>query len=113
MTGSQITVRFCAIGGEKDEGVKDVGEGGSFNVFRCPHLAAAGETPVVVRRPAGAVSVMLVLKEAGVGVLLQLFGVLRHDDLIYVWLLNVNPGPRLAVIGHMDLDAGGGGRGND
>lgn len=71
------------------------------------YLAAAGETPVVVGRPAGAVSVMLVLEEAGVGVLLQLLGVPRHQ-LLHFRLLHVNPGPRLAVVGHVDLEAGEG-----
>lgn len=75
------------------------------------YLAAAGETSVVVGRPAGAVTVMLVLKEAGVGVLFKLFVVFGHHYLIYIWLLNFNPGPRLAVIGHMDLQGWGeGGR---
>lgn len=71
------------------------------------YLAAAGETPVVVGRPAGAVSVMLVLEEAGVGVLPQLLGVLRHQ-LLHFRLLHVNPGPRLAVVGHVDLGVGEG-----
>lgn len=49
---------------------------------------------------------VLVLKEAGVGVLRKLLGVLGHYHLVYLRLLHVNPAPRLAVIGHVDLGVG-------
>lgn len=45
----------------------------TFNYCLCVsslYLAAAGETFVIVGGPAGAVSVVLVLKEAGMGVIL-------------------------------------------
>lgn len=109
MTGSQITVRFYVRGKKR----KQRREGSCRFKHLVPlafcrsYLAAAGETPVVVGRPAGAVSVMLVLEEAGVGVLLQLLGILRHQ-LLHFRLLHVNPGPRLAVVGHVDLGVGEG-----
>lgn len=71
------------------------------------YLAAAGETPVVVGRPAGTVSLMLVLEEAGVGVLLHFLGIFCNQ-LFHFRLLHVNPGPRLAVVGHVDLEWGRG-----
>lgn len=64
-------------------------------------LAAAGETLVVVGRPAGAVSVVLVLKEAGMGVFLQLLGVF-HKKVVKLSLLHIPPGPKLTVVWHMD-----------
>lgn len=106
MTGSQITVRFYVRGKKGREGSCRFKHLVPLAFCRS-YLAAAGETPVVVGRPAGAVSVMLVLEEAGVGVLLQLLGVLRHQ-LLHFRLLHVNPGPRLAVVGHVDLGVGEG-----
>lgn len=81
------------------------------NTFNCClrvcrlYLAAAGETLVVVGSPAGAVSVVLVLKEAGMGVFLQLLRVL-HKQVIKLSLLHLPPGPKLAVVWHMDLKRG-------
>lgn len=74
----------------------------SFGVC-CLYLAAARETLVVVGRPAGAVSVMLVLKEAGKGVFLQLLWVL-HKEVIKLSLLHLPPGPKVTSIWHVDLE---------
>lgn len=71
----------------------------------CLYLAAAGETLVVVGSPAGAVSMVLVLKEAGVGVFLQLLWVL-HKEVVKLGLLRLPPGPELTVVWHMDLQRG-------
>lgn len=69
----------------------------------CLYLAAAGETLVVVGSPAGAVSVVLVLKEAGMWVFLQLLGVL-HKEVVKLGPLHVPPGPELTVVWHVDLE---------
>lgn len=69
------------------------------------YLAAAGETPVVVGRPAGAMSVVLVLKEAGVGVFVQLLWVL-HKKVIKLSLLHIPPGPKLTVVWYVNLERG-------
>lgn len=63
-------------------------------------LAAAGEAPVVVGRPARAVGVVLVLEETGVRVLLQLLGV-SGQKLLGLRLLRAAPVPEFTVIGHM------------
>ena len=72
---------------------------------RCVYLAAAGEALVVVGGPAGAVSVVLVLKEAGMGVFLQLLGVF-HKEVVKLGLLRLPPGPKLTVVWHVDLVRG-------
>lgn len=69
------------------------------------YLAAAGETPVVVGRPAGAVSVVLVLEEAGVWVFLQLLRVLRKK-VIKLRLLRLPSGPELTLVWHVNLERG-------
>lgn len=66
-----------------------------------PLLAAAGETLVVVWSPAGAVSVVLVLKEAGMGVFPQLLGVL-HKEVVKLSLLHLPRGSKLTLVWHMD-----------
>lgn len=65
-------------------------------------LTAAGETLVVVGRPARGVSVVLVLKETRVRVLFQLLGVF-HQNLHRLGPLCVPPVPQFTVIGHMHL----------
>lgn len=67
------------------------------------YLAAARETLVVVGRPAGAMSVVLVLKEAGVRVFLQLLWVL-HEEVVKLSLLHLRPGPKLTVVWHVNLE---------
>lgn len=66
------------------------------------YLAAAGEALVVAWYPAGAVSVVLVLEEAGVRILLQLLRVL-HKEVIKFSLLHVSSGSKLAVVWYVDL----------
>lgn len=66
------------------------------------YLAAAGETPVVVGGPAGAVSVMLVLEETGLRVFLQLLRVFGGE--IVPLLLLLPPGPELTGVWHVDLE---------
>lgn len=72
--------------------------------LRCLHLAATGETLVVVWRPAGAVRVMLVLKEAGLWVFFQLLHVFREVVVKLPVLLLLPPGPELTGVWHMDLE---------
>lgn len=48
---------------------------------------------------------VLVLKEAGVGVFLQLLWVL-HKEVVKLGLLRLPPGPELTVVWHMDLQRG-------
>lgn len=50
-------------------------------------------------------SVVLVLKEAGMGVFLQLLGVF-HKKVVKLSLLHLPPGPKLTVVWHMDLERG-------
>lgn len=64
-------------------------------------LTAAGETLVVVGRPVRAVSMVLVFKEAGMGVFLQLLWVLRHS-VVGVGLLHLPSGPKLTVVWNVD-----------
>lgn len=69
--------------------------------YHCSLLAAAGETLVVAGRPAGAMSMVLVLKEAGMGVFLQFFWVF-HKEVIKLSLLHLPPSPKITVVWHVD-----------
>lgn len=67
------------------------------------HLAAAGEALVVVRGPAGAVSVVLVLEETRLWVFLQLLCVFG-EEIVQLPVLLLPPGPELTGVWHMDLE---------
>lgn len=51
--------------------------------------------------------VVLVLKETGMGVFLQLLRVL-HEQVVELGLLHLPPGPQLTVVQHVDLQKEGG-----
>lgn len=71
----------------------------------CSHLAAAGETLVIVRRPARTMSVVLVLKKTSVGVFLEFLGVCQQH-VIQLGLLHLGSGSRLAAVWNVDLRKG-------
>lgn len=101
MTGSQMTVRFCRTGAQFYTRRPNASR--ATGICWLLYLAAAGETLVVVRGPAGAVSVMLLLEETGLWVFLQLLRVFG-EEIVPVLLLLLPPGPELTGVWHMDLE---------
>lgn len=67
------------------------------------YLAAACETLVIAGSPAGTMSVILVLKEAGVWIFLQLLGVIQ-EKVIKLRLLYLCWGTRFTAVWDMHLE---------
>lgn len=105
MTGSQMTVRFW----RQRVWVYIQEPPHKRRLPRCwlppAHLAATGETLVVVWSPAGAVSVVLLLEEAGLRVFFQLLHVLHQEVIkLPILLLLLPPGAELTRVWHVDLE---------
>lgn len=71
--------------------------------FCSSYLTAARETLVVARRPAGSMSVMLVLKEAGIWVFLQLLWVIQKK-VVELSLFYLRWAAKLTGVWNMNLE---------